>query len=61
MRNLEEEQERRRREERSREERRRQESGSLLDLAQLVRQEVQRAFLTLLPPAVARGPPGPQL
>ena len=66
-RSLEEEQDRRRREDRSkieryreergREERKQQEASSFLDLAQLVRQEVQRAFLSLLPPAAASGPP----
>ena len=49
--------EERHREERGREERKQQESASFLDMAQLVRQEVQRAVLSLLPQAAASGPP----
>ena len=66
-RSMEEEKERRRRErrrgeerergERGREEKNRQESDSFLDLAKPLRQEVQRAFLSLLPAPAASGPP----
>ena len=60
-----EEQERRRedersREEKSREERKRQESASFLDLAQIVRQEVQRAILSLLPAGASGSVSGPR-
>ena len=62
--------ERIRREEREREvrgrgERQKPETAPFLDLAQMIRQEVQRAFLALLPPPGAsgsvQGPPGPQM
>ena len=45
----------RREEERSREGKNQQDSNNFLDLAQMIRQEVQRAFLSLLPPAGASG------
>ena len=60
----EESREHRSREQRSKEERSRREPADFLDLANLVRQEVQRAFLALLPQpvasgAAARGPAAP--
>ena len=54
-RSQEELQERRRREERSREEREKDKQDSFLDMASLVRQEVQKAVLSLLHPAGAGG------
>ena len=47
--------EERKRDERVREERKSKDSSDFLDLAQIVRQEVQRALLTLLPAAGASG------
>ena len=44
-------------EEGSREERRREDAAGFLDLAQLIRQEVQRAFLSLLPPGASGSAP----
>ena len=60
IRRREEEEERRRREERGREERIREgrkkdDNASFLDMAQMIRQEVQRALLTLLPLPGASG------
>ena len=46
-----------RREGRSREERRREDAASFLDLGQLIRQEVQRAFLSLLPAGASGSAP----
>ena len=46
-----------RRERRSREERKREDTAGFLDLAQLIRQEVQRAFLSLLPPGASGSAP----
>ena len=47
--------EEREREERGRQERKKEDAANFLGLSELTRQEVQRAFLTMLPPAGASG------